>query len=190
MEKICSKCKIIKPLDNYHKDKSKKDEKAHICKKCELERKKLYYQDNKDKRHEYERLRYHTNEEVRIKKILRSRFIIALNSKGVKKCNSIIELSECELDFFKQWLEYQYKILTNKEIIDWNDFKKNYHIDHVIPCDSFDLNDIEEQKKCFNWKNIQILTKEDNLKKSNTLISKELIDKHNTKIKDFITLIT
>ena len=187
--KKCTKCNEIKSLDNYHKDKSKKDGHRGQCKKCELEKKKIYYQDNKDKRHEYERVRYHENEEVRIKKILRRRFTMALTSKGIKKCKSIIELAGCELDFLKKWFEYQYKILTNKVIIDWDDFKKNYHIDHVKSCDSFDLNNIEEQKECFNWKNLQLLTKSDNLSKGNKLIL-ELINEHQLKVNDFLKTIS
>lgn len=188
MEKKCNKCNNIKLITEFYKDKSKKDGHETICKTCILAKKKIYYQENKDKRHEYERKRYHENEEVRIKKLLRRRFSMALTSKGVKKCKSIIELSGCELDFLKNWIEYQYKILTKKEIIDWKDFKENYHMDHIIPCDSFDLSNIEEQKKCFYWKNIQILTKEDNLKKSNLIISKELIDKHNKNIENFLKI--
>lgn len=185
MEKICNKCDNKKLLEYFHKDKSKKDGHRNQCKECELAKKKFYYQENKDKRHEYEKKRYHENEEVRIKKLLRRRFTMALKSKGVKKCNSIIELAGCELDYLKNWISYQYKNITKKEI-DWIDFKKNYHIDHIMPCDSFDLTEIEEQKKCFNWKNIQILTKEDNLKKSNLIIPKESIEKHNKLINQFI----
>ena len=187
MEKICNKCGEKKILDEYYKDKSKKNGHETICKICVLAKKKIYYQENKEKRHAYEKKRYHENEEVRIKKILRNRFIIALNSKGIKKCKSIIEISGCELDFLKNWIIYQYELIT-KENIDWKDFKENFHMDHIIPCDSFNLQDIEEQKKCFNWKNIQILTKEDNLKKSNLIISKELIDKHNKNIESFLKI--
>ena len=32
--KICSKCKIEKPITEFHKNKSKKDGYGHICKKC------------------------------------------------------------------------------------------------------------------------------------------------------------
>jgi len=184
MEKNCPKCNIIKSVDDFYKSKNAKDGRYNICKICELERKKIYYQENKEKRYAYERNKYHSDETVRIKKILRSRLNMALTSKGVKKCKSIIELSACNLDFFKKWIQYQYEEITNNEI-NWDDFKKNYHIDHLIPCSSFNLTDIEEQKKCFHWKNIQILTKNDNLKKSNLIISQELIDKHNLKIIQF-----
>ena len=185
-EKICSNCNVLKNLEDYHKDKSKKDGFRNQCKKCELEKKVIYYQENKDKRHEYEKNKYHSNEEVRIKKLLRTRFLLGLKNKSSEKCGSILDICSCDLDFFKKWIEYQYKLLTNNETIDWNDFKKNYHMDHLLPCSSFDLTNIEEQKKCFHWKNIQILTKENNLKKSNSIISQELIDEHNLKVNNFL----
>lgn len=46
---------------------------------------------------------------------------------------------------------------------------KKYHIDHIIPVDSFDLTKEEEQRKAFHYTNLQILTAEVNIKKSNKL---------------------
>ena len=46
----------------------------------------------------------------------------------------------------------------------WDNYG-DWHIDHIIPCAAFDLTDIEQQKKCFNYKNLQPLWAEENLKK-------------------------
>ena len=44
----------------------------------------------------------------------------------------------------------------------WGD----WHIDHIRPCMSFDLTDIEQQKTCYNWRNLRPLWGEENISKS------------------------
>ena len=40
-----------------------------------------------------------------------------------------------------------------------------WHIDHIIPCDWFDMNKPEEQAICFHWSNLQPLWADENLEK-------------------------
>ena len=47
--KKCSKCGLELPLDNFHKNKIKKDGLHYYCKKCRQPIAKRYYQDNKEK---------------------------------------------------------------------------------------------------------------------------------------------
>jgi hypothetical protein len=42
-----------------------------------------------------------------------------------------------------------------------------WHIDHIIPCCSFNLMDPDDQKRCFNYTNLQPLWARDNMKKHN-----------------------
>ena len=46
-----------------------------------------------------------------------------------------------------------------------------WEIDHIIPISSFDLTKKENQILCFNYKNLQPLWAEDNLKKSNKIFT-------------------
>lgn len=39
------------------------------------------------------------------------------------------------------------------------------HIDHIKPCALFDLTDLEEQRKCFHFSNLQLLWDSDNKRK-------------------------
>ena len=39
-----------------------------------------------------------------------------------------------------------------------------WHVDHIIPCASFDLSKPEEQARCFHYSNLQALwSREDNI---------------------------
>ena len=54
----------------------------------------------------------------------------------------------------------------------WDNHGIRWHIDHVIPCDSFNLKTGSDKDiyKCFNWKNTKPMYISDNLSKSNKLI--------------------
>ena len=72
--KACSKCQLVKPLDEFSRDKNKPDGRQHNCKACFAlhhranrkkiaERKRAYYQANKDKYAERQRGWRETNRE-------------------------------------------------------------------------------------------------------------------------------
>lgn len=112
-------------------------------------RKRKYYEENKDKiraaRRIYEKERYPIK--CKLIKTLRSRIRTAL--RLYKKSESSKVLLGCDLEFYKNYLESKF---TNG--MTWVNFNLNgWHIDHIIPCSSFDLSDPEKQKECFNYKN-------------------------------------
>ena len=43
--------------------------------------------------------------------------------------------------------------------MNWSNHGTIWEIDHIIPCDSFDLTKLEEQEKCFHFSNLQPLFK-------------------------------
>lgn len=48
----------------------------------------------------------------------------------------------------------------------WDNYGRGgWHIDHVIPCDAFDLLDPEQQRACFHYTNLQPLWEKDNCAK-------------------------
>lgn len=44
-----------------------------------------------------------------------------------------------------------------------------WHIDHIIPCDYFNLVNIEQQRICFHYLNLQPLWEVENIKKNNNV---------------------
>ena len=94
---------------------------------------------------------------------LRSRINSAIT--GNIKSKPTMCLLGCTLAEFKTHLQ-QTAVLNRYLYFDVNNYSGlQYHIDHIIPCSLFDLSDETEQKKCFNFTNMQILLAEDNIKK-------------------------
>lgn len=146
------------------------------------EQKKEYYKKNKEKIKEYHRInKSKRNERVkkrnaenpifRIQNSLRSRLHEVLNKK-TQSTFSLIGISNTEL---KKWLEYNFKDGMN-----WENYGIYWVIDHIIPVAFFNFEIKDEQHKCFNWMNLQPLFKTDNMKKSDKLYEKEIIEHTNT----------
>lgn len=85
-----------------------------------------------------------------------------INSRNAIKHLSSFELLGCSFETFKQHIIKQFY-----GDMSWE--KRNFELDHKIPCSWFDLKNPKHQKLCFNYKNIQPLTREDNIKKSDKI---------------------
>ena len=97
---------------------------------------------------------------------LRRRVSLALN--GLNKSKSTIELLGCTIDEFKIYISNKFDSQMS-----WDNYGiYGWHIDHIIPCSSFDLTDPKQQKICFHYTNLQPLWAIDNLKKGNKIITR------------------
>jgi hypothetical protein len=146
------------------KDRAKKWHKNNRERTREMNRKS--YQKHKEKRVrqsvEYERKKLKTDITLVIKKRLRARLKGALNGK-IKSKSTMELLGVPHVDFLITWLECKFK-----EGMTWEN-RSLWHIDHIIPCSSFDLTKPEEQAKCFHYTNLQPLWASENLSKGNRI---------------------
>jgi hypothetical protein len=77
------------------------------------------------------------------------------------KSSRTLELLGCPIEALRAWFSYQFE-----EGMNWDNYGMHgWHMDHIKPCAAFDLTDLEEQKKCFHWTNLQPLWAKDNLSK-------------------------
>ena len=77
-----------------------------------------------------------------------------------KSCRSI-ELLGCSAAELKQHIESQFK--TGMSWDNWS--QDGWHIDHITPISFFDLSKSIQQRKCFNYTNLQPLWAKENLSK-------------------------
>lgn len=95
-----------------------------------------------------------------LKILLRNRLKNALKN-GFKK-GKTLEMLGCSVEDFKLYLEKKFTPEMN-----WENYGSYWELDHIKPCDAFDLSKLEEQNKCFIFTNIQPLEKIKNRIKSN-----------------------
>ena len=160
--KICTVCNKEKTLDKYFVAKCKGTIRA-ACKECTSKNRNEYYQANKTQVNkqtsDYKVARCKVDPEFKLIRNLRCRLYHALINQKADKFYRTKQLTGCELPFLKGYLESKFT-----EGMTWENHG-NWHIDHRIPCCSFDLTTEEEQKKCFHYTNLQPLWAKDNLSK-------------------------
>ena len=160
--KICSVCKENKTLDDYFIAKCKGTIRS-ACKECLSKDRKKYYQANKkhvnNQTSDYKVARCKVDPEFKLERNLRCRLYHALKNQKADKKYRTKQLTGCELPFLKGYIEANFV-----EGMTWENHGE-WHLDHIKPCCSFDLQEEEQQKKCFHYTNLQPLWAQDNLSK-------------------------
>ena len=176
MTKNCLTCN--QPFDVYHnKDKfcSLKCYKIHhneYMYKYYAEHKsnwKDYNKINWNKEHPEQCLEYHkkynknrlkTDINFKLRTYLANRIYQAI--RGINKTQPTVELLGCSIEYFKYYLEKQFK-----SGMSWSNYGK-WHVDHIRQCCTFDLSKKSEQSECFNYKNLRPLWAKENQERPRT----------------------
>lgn len=193
--KICSKCKIEKGAEEFSKNKNAKSGLCNWCKSCSKEKDTKWYAANRElakersakwyaenreqaakwraenrerakeakvkwhKQHgaKWHQNKYHNDINYKLSHSLRCRIRSAIK-RGYKSAKTF-ELLGCSVEEVKRHLESQFK-----DGMSWDNHGE-WHIDHIVPCASFDLTDPEQQRQCFHYSNLQPLWATENIQK-------------------------
>ena len=103
--------------------------------------------------------RLKNDQHFKIKLQMSHRVYLALKAQRTTKSIRTANLIGCTIDYLWAYLENKFtRGMTRENYGRW-------HIDHIVPCASFDLTDPEEQKICFHYTNLQPLWAIDNIRK-------------------------
>ena len=101
------------------------------------------------------------NPALRIKKRVMNRIWCAMRRQSVNGMGSF-SLVGCSPSFLRDHIAKQFA-----PGMSFDNYGK-WHVDHIRPCASFDLNDPQQLADCFNWRNLQPLWASDNLRKADS----------------------
>lgn len=188
----CIRCNETKLRSEFPRDKRQTQGHANVCNVCRKKIQKAadernkesrtawfkeYKEKNKDKIRAYKQAwkkrnpdkvrsstldyvkrKYHSDPNYKLAARVRGRIFEILKGKPTKKS---LELLGCSVEFYKAYLEAKFEPGMTWE----NNTNDGWHIDHIIPLNSFDLSNEEEIRKAFHYTNTQPLWAKDNIRK-------------------------
>ena len=174
-KKECNERDRLYRLNHKNQIKAYKENHKEELKEYNKQYDKKYYQEHKEKIlnqvTKYQNNKLKTDINYKIIQRLRKRVWAVLKENS--KSESTLKLLGCSVEELKQHLEKQFKpgMYWDNYGTGWNDRgMKQWHIDHIIPCASFDLSKAEEQLKCFNYINLQPLWAKENFEKHDKIL--------------------
>lgn len=153
---------LRKPFLSEENKKYRKENALRISKQ-----RKQYRTENRAKITAYFVNRYRTDPIYRLKQRYRNQINKLIKRNFTTKAASSSKLLGCSPQELKIHLELKFQYGMSWENHGFGENK--WHIDHIIPCDSFDLTSPDEQRICFHYTNLQPLWQSQNLSKSNKI---------------------
>jgi hypothetical protein len=145
----------IQQSKDYHKRRYRERKEAIVAYNKKYNKKEEIIQ----RRKERNRTRWKTDLNFKIAGILRDRLHKGLKSKGIRKTISAVKLIGCTIEQLKKHIESQFLLGMS-----WKNYRHDtWHIDHIKPCNTFDLTDPIQQRQCFHYTNLRPLWAKDNL---------------------------
>lgn len=122
-----------------------------------------WHHTNRERMNSYCRKKRIDNPQYAIGNNLRCRMNTALRNVGQKRDRHLEELIGCTVEFLMGYIEAKFK-----DGMAW-DNRCQWHIDHIMPCASFDLTKPDQQAICFHYTNLQPLWARENIVKSDNV---------------------
>lgn len=191
LQAYCKACQQSLYISNFHEVQTRERERYTANREAELARRKLYHATNREKvltrqrlfreanrdrilaqsKASYQRfkeihgtdpvtLRSRRNHQARLAGVLRKRLQKALRRN--QKTGSAVQDLGMPIDAFLTYLNLD---ALDKYCIPYTGNESKFHIDHIRPLASFNLEDPEQLRIAVRWDNLQVLRAEENLRK-------------------------
>jgi hypothetical protein len=152
-KKICSKCKIEKYSDEYHRKLNNKDGLSYNCKECASLDNKIYKDSNRDKNNEYNKSYYLNNKSYfskyiknrkkvdllyNLKIVIRTSITNSIKKKGYTKKTKTYKILGCSTEEFKSYIENKFDswMSWDNHGLYNGEFNYGWDLDHIIPISS------------------------------------------------------
>lgn len=134
-------------------------------------------------RNSWDKENFKKNPELRVVARLRTRVYTVLKDEGLVKEEEVFSICGCSRNELIAYIESKFEYGMS-----WDNLKE-WHLDHIVPVkyfrDNYNFEEIEIQKVCFHYSNMQPLWEKDNLIKA-TNINPEFAEKKITEIRKLI----
>jgi len=175
-EKKCSSCSGVKKYSDFYVSKRHLDGYFKECISCiEVKRKNKGnnpgFKRTKEYMIAYNKKR-NSEPNYKLKYALRSNLHSHIRriENGVKSERTLTYVG-CSLDFLKSWFEFQFD-----QHMTWDNHGTYWHIDHIMPCSSFNLTKNDMLHACYNWSNLRPVNALENLSKGDKVDNELLLE--------------
>ena len=158
--KRCSKCRETQSFSCFSKNASTTSGLNSSCRSCV----RKYRRANRSKNNARYNKRMKDDIVFKLGVLLRHRLASAIRH-NIKTGSAIDELG-CSVEYLKTYLEVMFYDRSDGTVMEWAlHGQRGWHIDHIKPLASFDLEDPEQHMAACHYSNLQPLWAEDNYEK-------------------------